>query len=63
MTDAYTSTVVLACGIGVKETGGTTMRSHAAGLEKIRSMKVSVEQTLLQPLLGWAVIGLKTLLD
>jgi hypothetical protein len=58
MTDAYTSTVVLAYGIEVKETGGdyneVVMQLGgwcAAGLEKIRSMmKAGVEQTLLQPL-------------
>jgi hypothetical protein len=51
MTDAYTSTVVLACGIEVKETGGDYNEAVmqlgvwcAAGLEKIRSMiKVGVE--------------------
>lgn len=65
MTDAYTSTVALACGIEVKETGGDYNEAVmqlgvwcAAGLEKIRSMRrAGVEQTLLQPLLGWTVIG------
>lgn len=59
------STVVLACGIEVKEAGGDYNEAVmqlgvwcAAGLEKIRSMiSPGVEQTLLQPSLGWTVIG------
>ena len=65
MSDAYTSSIVLACGIEVKEPGGDYNEAImqlgiwcAAGLAKMKSMvRADAEHEPLQPLLGWTVIG------
>jgi hypothetical protein len=63
MTDAYTSTVPLACAIEVKEAGGLPRGSDtigiwsAATLEKIRLLRQGESQERLPPLVGWTVIG------
>jgi hypothetical protein len=64
MSDAYTSTVVLGCGIEIKESGGdyneATMQLgvwSAAGLEKMRSMLDVKTSGAVMPLLGITAIG------
>ncbi len=64
MTDAYTSTVPLVCGIEVKEGGGDYNEAImqlaiwcAAGLEKVKRLNPSVEYEQLQPFIGWTIIG------
>jgi hypothetical protein len=64
MQDAYTSTVPLVCGFEVKETGGNYNEAvmqlgiwSAAGLEKIRQLKLGRSTAHLQPFIGWTVIG------
>ena len=57
MFDAYTSSVVLGCGLEIKESGGDYNEAivqlgiwYSAGPEKTRGM-------IITPLLGWTVIG------
>ncbi|MCJ1476734.1 hypothetical protein MMC13_005403 [Lambiella insularis] len=64
MSDAYTSTVVLGCGLEVKESGGdyneATMQLgvwSAAGLEKMQSMLDMTSSGVIMPLLGITAIG------
>jgi hypothetical protein len=64
MTDAYTSTVPLACAIEVKEAGGDYHEAvtqlgiwSAASLEKMRLLRRGISQERLPPLVGWTVIG------
>jgi len=64
MTDAYTSTVPLACAIEVKESGGDYHEAvtqlgiwSAATLEKMRLLGRGVGHEMLPPLVGWTVIG------
>ncbi|KAG0644966.1 hypothetical protein D0Z07_9315 [Hyphodiscus hymeniophilus] len=68
MTDAYTSTVPLVCGLEVKERGGDYNEAitqlaiwSAAGLERLRELRERVrtpeDQEDLPPFLGWTVIG------
>jgi hypothetical protein len=64
MTDAYTSTVVLGCGIEVKGSGGDYNEATiqlgiwcSAGLEKLQSMITTDTAETQKPLLGWTVIG------
>lgn len=64
MSDAYTSLLVLPCGMEVKETGGDMNEAlvqlavwTAAGLEKLRSLIKPDEVTELLPLLGITVVG------
>ena len=62
MTDPYTKIIPMACGIEVKGSGGNRDEAivqygvwAAAGLAKVEDLFDGA--TLLQPLLGWAVVG------
>jgi hypothetical protein len=64
MADAYTSTLVLGCGIEVKESGGDYNEAimqlgvwSAAALEKLRTLTDPNSTQSLQPYLGFTVIG------
>lgn len=66
MTDAYTSTVPLVCGIEVKEPGGDYNEAimqlgiwSAAGLEKVRGLggRTADGTAAGEPFLGWTVVG------
>ena len=73
MTDAYTSTVPLVCGLAVKEQGGDYNQAvtqlgiwSAAGLERLRGLwtlsrgnigRGVGEEEELPPFLGWTVVG------
>lgn len=64
VSDAYTSSVMLGCGIEVKESGGDYDEAVvqlgiwcSSGLEKMRSMNTRVMLKTFKPLLGWTVIG------
>lgn len=73
MTDAYTSTVPLACCLEVKERGGDSNEAIiqlgiwcAEGLERLRGLWAHgnggggrhLEMEELPPFLGWTVVGL-----
>lgn len=62
MTDPYTKIIPMACGIEVKGSGGNRDEAivqygvwAAAGLAKVEELFDGA--TLLQPLLGWTVVG------
>ena len=62
MTDPYTKLIPMACAIEVKETSGSREEATiqfgvwaAAGLAKVRGLFNGA--TLLQPFLGWTVVG------
>jgi hypothetical protein len=64
MSDAYTSTLILACGIEVKEAGGDYNEAlvqlgvwSAAALEKTRSLMKLDQSSDLKPYIGITVIG------
>jgi hypothetical protein len=72
MTDAYTNTVPLVCGVEVKESGGDYNEAvmqlgiwSAAGLEKVLALSGGVGETEVEsgagaggePFLGWTVVG------
>ena len=62
MTDPYTETIPMACGIKVKGLGGNRDEAivqygiwAAVGLAKVKELVD--EATVLQPVLGWTVVG------
>lgn len=66
MSDAYTSSVVLGCGIEIKESGGDYNEAVvqlgiwcSAGLQKTQEMRIADTSLPHKPLLGWTIIGLE----
>jgi hypothetical protein len=64
MSDAYTSNVVLGCGIEIKESGGDYNEAVvqlgiwcSAGLQKRQEMSTVDAFSSHKPLLGWTIIG------
>jgi hypothetical protein len=64
MSDAYTSSVVLGCGVEIKASGGDYDEAVvqlgiwcSAGLQKKRELSTTDVSPSQKPLLGWTVIG------